>query len=443
MSKQLKRLDADVVIVGSGPGGATVAKELSQRGKKVILLEKGGYHKRFMGTLIAAANIFENHGKTPTMEGDIMFSASGVGGTTLVFTGSAFEPLHKEWLEHGIDIIKEAREARQECWVNKVPDSLITPAAKRMMTSAQELGYPWEVLDKFVDPEKCKAGCDKCSLGCPKGAKWTAEEYVRQAVANGATLLTHVAVRDVMVEGGIAGGVRARGSDGQEYEVHAKVVVCAAGGMNSARILRRSGIYDAGRWFAADPSAIVVGYLKEGTGMHGDHLMGVGWKDHENGVTYASAMSTDYSQLLANVANSEHKLRDIQNIRRRKKAMGIMVKISDETTGRVFLEEGKVSKVFTDQDNFRLEYGKAVAEKILTKSGCDPYSIGWGKPILAHPSATVPVGKLLDSDLQTSIKNLYCCDASVFPASPGVPPVLTIVSLGKRLAKHLDTMIPA
>jgi len=31
----------DVIVVGSGPGGATVAKELTQRGEKVLILEWG------------------------------------------------------------------------------------------------------------------------------------------------------------------------------------------------------------------------------------------------------------------------------------------------------------------------------------------------------------------------------------------------------------------
>ena len=37
-------LRADVVVVGSGAGGATVARELARAGKSVIVLEEGGHY---------------------------------------------------------------------------------------------------------------------------------------------------------------------------------------------------------------------------------------------------------------------------------------------------------------------------------------------------------------------------------------------------------------
>jgi choline dehydrogenase-like flavoprotein len=49
----------------------------------------------------------------------------------------------------------------------------------------------------------------------------------------------------------------------------------------------------------------------------------------------------------------------------------------------------------------------------------------------------VKVGDLLDSDLKTEYDNLYVCDCSVIPEAWGLPPTLTIIGLGKRLAKHL------
>lgn len=48
---------------------------------------------------------------------------------------------------------------------------------------------------------------------------------------------------------------------------------------------------------------------------------------------------------------------------------------------------------------------------------------------------------MLDTDLQTEVKNLFCCDTSVFPEAPGQPPALTVVCLAKRLARHLDNIV--
>jgi choline dehydrogenase-like flavoprotein len=57
--------------------------------------------------------------------------------------------------------------------------------------------------------------------------------------------------------------------------------------------------------------------------------------------------------------------------------------------------------------------------------------------IAAHPSGTVKVDDLLDSNLKTRFDNLYVCDCSVIPEAWGLPHTFTIVALGKRLAKHL------
>ncbi|MGB2855714.1 MAG: FAD-dependent oxidoreductase, partial [Dehalococcoidia bacterium] len=62
MAKKLKKLEADVVIAGAGPGGCTIARELSRKGKRVILIEKGVYSKRFYGTLLAPLRYMEMYG---------------------------------------------------------------------------------------------------------------------------------------------------------------------------------------------------------------------------------------------------------------------------------------------------------------------------------------------------------------------------------------------
>jgi choline dehydrogenase-like flavoprotein len=49
----------------------------------------------------------------------------------------------------------------------------------------------------------------------------------------------------------------------------------------------------------------------------------------------------------------------------------------------------------------------------------------------------VRIGEMVDTNLQTEVKNLYVCDASTFPEALDRPTVLTIIGLGKRLSDHL------
>ena len=438
MAKKLKRLEADVVIAGAGPGGCAIARELSRKGKKVILIEKGVYSKMFYGSLLAPLRYMEKYGfLNRTIEGDWIVQGKGFGGGTLIYAGSAFVPHPAQWQQYGIDFTEELAEAKKDCWVNKSPDHLLGEGSKQLLAAAQELGYPWEVIDKFIDPDKCKPNCPMCPYGCPTGAKWTGMVFAEEAERNGAIMLPKVTVRDVIIENGEAGGVRAKGSNGQEYEINSKVVVCAAGGIGTARILKRSGFDDAGRWFSGDPAIIVFGYFKEGKGGMHDSLFSVGCHDDEHGATFSNVSGPRVFWALNMIREKPLNLRN--PLLRYGKAIGVMVKISDELDGQVFLD-GRVSKPRTKRDISRLEWGAAAAEKILIKAGCDPYNIDHSGVIVGHPAATVRVGELVDSNLETSVKNLYCCDTSVIPDAFGVPPTLVIVSLGKRLSKRLETI---
>ncbi len=55
----------------------------------------------------------------------------------------------------------------------------------------------------------------------------------------------------------------------------------------------------------------------------------------------------------------------------------------------------------------------------------------------AHPGGSVRIGEHVDTNLQTEYEGLYVCDCSVIADPWGLPPTLTLLSLAKRLAKHL------
>ncbi|MCX6000526.1 MAG: GMC family oxidoreductase N-terminal domain-containing protein [Chloroflexi bacterium] len=329
-------------------------------------------------------------------------------------------------------------EAVKDCWVNLPPDEFIGPGTRRIWDAARELGFPWVKQYRFVDFNKCRINCDKCLNGCTKGAKWTGRVFAEEAVKHGAKLLIRTKVRDVIVEGGVAMGVRARGNDGKRYEIGAKAVVCAAGGMGTVPILKRAGLLEAGSWFAGDATVMTSGFLKKGKGNTGEHTMIVGLHDEEHGCTFAPAIEPSGVWHILQVQGAG--LRGMKGWRRFPHAMGIMCKISDEGVGTVPLE-GRPSRRMTDRDRYRMDYGRITNERILIKAGCDPYSIRHHKPTLGHPGMTVRIGKLLDSNLETQIKNLYCCDTSIVPEAPGIPPALSIVIVGKYLSRRLEHIV--
>lgn len=98
-----RTLQADVVIAGSGPGGATVARELSRKGKKVIVCEAGKYHKWF-GYTLSTVNMLDRKGMTFSREGNWIVSGRTAGGGSVVYGGVAFKP--PEWLQekYAIDL---------------------------------------------------------------------------------------------------------------------------------------------------------------------------------------------------------------------------------------------------------------------------------------------------------------------------------------------------
>ena len=116
--------------------------------------------------------------------------------------------------------------------------------------------------------------------------------------------------------------------------------------------------------------------------------------------------------------------------------LGVMIKLKDEISGGVF-PDGKISKPLTKADRPRLKMAEEVCHKILIEAGARPDTIFMTPLRGTHPSGTVRIDTMLDKDLQTEINGLYVCDASTFPEALDRPTVLTIIGLGKRLAKHL------
>jgi choline dehydrogenase-like flavoprotein len=125
-----------------------------------------------------------------------------------------------------------------------------------------------------------------------------------------------------------------------------------------------------------------------------------------------------------------------------RRQLSLFVKIADERQGSIS-PAGRVSKPLADQDRHRLNHGAAMARRVLIKAGCRPDSIIIGPTRGAHPMSTAPIGRVVDKNLATEVKNLYVSDASVIPRALDRPVVLTLICLAKRLADHLLDRPPA
>ena len=426
--------EADVIVVGSGAAGATAARELARAGRDVLLLERGGYQRSLLGTQIGAARIADRIGLRFSKEGLQCVRGLTTGGTTLMTCGTYKAPPAYLQEEYGIDLTAETAVTVRELGVNKLPDRLLEGSSLTLMEAANQLGYHWSRLDKFIDPNRCKARCSSCMLGCPHGAKWTARRFVADARHAGASLVQHVNVLRVDHAGGRVQGVVARVRH-RKVTFRAPLVILAAGGMGTAPILQRSGIPQAGKGIFIDPLVVVYGAGPSASlGTANNPPMSVGtWEFHDSEGFMLAPLIDPWLLYPAQVGLvSPAKALGVLRYRR---TMGIMVKIRDDMAGELF-GDGSFSKPLTDADRVKLDRGASISEEVLSKAGCKSLSRTAIRG--AHPGGACAIGQVVDTDLQTEIPGLYVSDASVFPRALGAPVVASLVALNKRLVRHLE-----
>lgn len=433
MTKKPVGYEADVVVVGSGPGGATVARELSRRGVNVLVCESGSYYKN-LGKFYSPLRMMKKGGMTFSEDGILLNIGETVGGLTMVFAATATKP--PLWLKekYGIDLDTEINEVYREVPIQPLPDTLIGPGARLLMESARALGLDWQPLDKYIRPEKCRPNCGACMLGCTTGARWTAREYVAEAERNCAKLLPKTRVEKVLTEGGRAVGVTARGPEG-DVIVKAGRVVISAGGPASPVILQRSGLTDVGDGFMVDPVLFVFG-VSPSHGNLKDVPITAGIHLQEDGILLSDISASRMLSFGVMAYSGADGMAYMPKALQREKLLCIMVKVRDELNGRVNAD-GTIYKPLDDGARQRLTKGIGIATEILMKAGVKRKDMLACRPFGGHPGGTVPLGKHLDSDCQTEIKNCYCVDNSIIPEPWGLPPTLTVIAMAKRLAKHL------
>jgi choline dehydrogenase-like flavoprotein len=421
----------DIAIIGAGASGATLAHELTRRGKHVVVLEAGN-RSRELGEFSTAMKWYD---RSPVLsrpfrskEGVIIWRVFADGGGTIVSCANGVRCLEKELSEFGVSLEAEFQEVELELKVSPVHEGLLSEGSKRLRAAAEEIGISMELMPKFIDAEKCTR-CGHCTYGCKYCAKWSAVEYLDLAVKNGADILHNFQARNICIEDGKARGVKGTGPDGA-VEVRADTVIVAAGGIGTPVILQNSGIQSAGKKLFLDLFVTTYGVTDGYSLAEGPPMTLV------NREFYA-----DRGFILSPYINQSRLARLVECGPRgfppgKRNLVGIMTKIRDDEIGVVY-PDGTVSKDITESDWEKLREGISFSKQIVRTMGVKEKNIFNSRVQGAHPGGTAAIGDVVDQNLQTETKNLYVCDACVLPRSPGLPPILTLLALAKRLGKHL------
>lgn len=425
---QSDNLEFDTITVGTGPGGATVARELSRRGQRVLMLERGR-NEPVSGTASQMIRDLLWPGRGMSFTPDLATVSRGIttGGSSIFYCATAFDPPFELFRRYGIELSEEVQELKAELPYGPLKEELIGPFATAIMASARDLGYDWGPLDKLVFQDRCRADCDLCFPGCPYGAKWTSRVFVDEAVEDGAVLATRTRVRRVLIENGSVVGVEAV-ANRKRRRFNAPRVILSAGGIGSAEILAASDCEEVGGNFFFDPLVAVIGTLPTVEGGR-EFPMATGIRLREEGCVLTDLVWPRWMYQLF-VSGT---LR-FDRILAHKHAAVIMVKIRDDLEGWL-TSRGGIRKRLTPADRSRLRRGVDHARRILTNAGAK--HVFTSRILATHPGGTAKVGEVVDSNLQTGVTGLYVCDCSVIPESWGLPPTLTILALGKRLGKYL------
>ena len=254
-------LSADVVVIGSGAGGAVTAAELQRAGFDVLVLEEGGHHTRAdfkMREDINYPMLYQEAGARATKDlGVTILQGRAVGGTTVVNWTTSFrtpEHVYAHWKQHHAVGEIAWRElgphwdvVEQRLNIQKVPYEETNRNNRVLFDGMKALGLQVDTTRRNVK------GCMKsgyCGMGCPIDAKQSMlVTYLPDAVGAGARVVSRCRVDKLVVEGGAikraecsAIGDDGYNASGRKLTVTARRFVLSAGGIGTPSILIRSGL---------------------------------------------------------------------------------------------------------------------------------------------------------------------------------------------------------
>jgi choline dehydrogenase-like flavoprotein len=272
----------DVVIVGSGAGGGTVAQALvplARAGRKILVLEQGARLRdnEFTGQeLDMAPQLYRDSGGFLTADGTMTLAfAQAYGGSTLVYTGTSLtapERVIRQWNVPGLsygDLVRRSQRYLEENNVHLLPPEALNDNNRLFVEGGRKAGFQVEQFP--VNLKGCR-GSSLCNLGCPNQAKQgTNQVQLPAAERGGVEVVTRAEVRRLSADHTLSVRVSERPAGGKgahsewspgDHRVEARVVVLAGGAIGTPALLLRSALSEAPRrigWgFTCHPALILV-----------------------------------------------------------------------------------------------------------------------------------------------------------------------------------------
>ena len=489
-------MTCDLCVIGSGPGGATVAALAAEAGLTVVVLEPGDYitpgqmnqrEEQMLPRLLwqAGARMSVDHGTR-------IHQGKGVGGSSL----------------HNLNLCKRIPDALLSQWHRSRHLSALPPSTWQALYDETEAllsvttvpPEAWNRHNRLLQAgtealgwrggglQHNRTGClgsGFCELGCAFDAKNNAAKvFVPRLMHAGGTVLTHAQAVRIETQGGRVRGVSAvivEGADPRgvgNLSISASRVCVSASATGTPALLLRSGLMDSagetGRRLHLHPAVVVAGDFDEPvrawegipqTYECTEHLDLTEGSDRRLWIVPAFGHPMGVATMLPGHGDAHAALMG------RFSHMAVLVAmLHDETEGRVepdgelgltidyrpiardrkCLAEGLVHcarllfaagarrvivPTFPLRVLDRVEDIAALAEIVI-----DPGTISL---TAVHPMASVPMGDdprgaAVDSrGRHHQIAGLWVSDGSLFPTSIGGPPQLSIYALGLHVGRHL------
>lgn len=487
-------LNVDAVIVGSGAGGAVAAYELAAAGKSVLVLEAGPYvpSSEFTEDFAEAmAQLYQDQGAQANAEGDLLvLQGRCVGGSTVVNGCVAFRTpdyILADW-QKTFGLTNLTVEALDPYFA-KVENNLgihvneeyeINRNSSVIREGCQKLGISWKPFQRNI--REC-ALTGHCLSGCATDRKQSMlVTYLPWAVQKGAKIYADTKVTRVLAENGKASGVQAEIIDPKTKQkkaslmVKAKVVILAAGAVQTPLLLQKSGLANSsgqvGKNFACHPSLMVVGEHAEDIHPWRGAMLGVyvdEWAHPSKGGFILEGGGAGPVELSA-VANPGLGKSFVDYMTNAKKLSGMVTLIHDHNVGEIHWEKDskKIDYSLSEHDFPAMKASIKAAARVHFAAGAKKVYVPTVQQLAIeseadidrvvdsiahepmtfrmvsyHPQGTCRMGV----DAKTAVvnqwgethdvKNLFITDASLFPTSIIVNPQVTVYTLASYISDNL------